>query len=432
MSNRILENPIYQEYYTSSLQRWNQIFNEVDTIWKKTTWSTKIEKKRTEIRRQVKTKLDILLKKTNMYQVNIDQIITKIEKIENSQIEINVIYQDENQIQNPDLIRGILLEYIEKICSKDKEPQWMLYPNELLHLQISIEKQQLFIQIKNKKAKLPIYFQNITNNKKSDIEKTYWCLVIKGHSRWSWYKGLEEHNWYFKYFLQNEGAFDNHVAWYIEYQTIAQLKVNIDQLNLIWNNYWKQKLYVPFLNKVIIILLFDIWEFMCSLKYLIQNNFFLDKQDKTNYKYFKKTLNNKMKTFKSDILEKEPTYQKIKYFRNLVIHPGGFNYRLQKQQFDLPINYPDNYIMPWIMLHWRGNKDNLHFYNYELSNAYHGDPILKNGIQISSYINKKGKRTKSVFYPNVKDWKEKCLFNLSIKTINKVKEFLQDDLSKIN
>ena len=85
---------------------------------------------------------------------------------------------------------------------------------------------------------------------------------------------------------------------------------------------------------------------MCSLKYLIQNNFFLDKQDKTNYKYFKKTLNNKMKTFKSDILEKEPTYQKIKYFRNLVIHPGGFNYRLQKQQFDLPINYPDNYIMP--------------------------------------------------------------------------------------
>lgn len=35
MSNRILEKPIYQEYYTSSLQRWNQIFNEVDTIWKK-------------------------------------------------------------------------------------------------------------------------------------------------------------------------------------------------------------------------------------------------------------------------------------------------------------------------------------------------------------------------------------------------------------
>ena len=81
MSNRILEKPIYQEYYTSSLQRWNQIFNEVDTIWKKRTWSTKIEKKRTEIRRQVKTKLDILLEKTNMHQVNIDQIITKIEKI---------------------------------------------------------------------------------------------------------------------------------------------------------------------------------------------------------------------------------------------------------------------------------------------------------------------------------------------------------------
>lgn len=330
MSNRILEKPIYQEYYTSSLQTWNQIFNEVDTIWKKTTWSTKIDKKRAAIRQQSKMKLDILLKKTNMHQVNIDQIITKIEKIENSQIEINVIYQDENQIQNPDLIRGILLEYIEKICSKDKEPQWMLYPNELLHLQISIENQQLFIQIKNKKAKLPIYFQNITNNKKSDIEKTYWCLVINGHSRWSWYKGLKEHNYYFKYFLLNEGAFDNNVAWYIEYQTIAQLKVNIDQLNLIWNSYWKQKLYVPFLNKVIIILLFEIWEFIYSLKFLIENNFFLDKQDKTNYSYLKQELDNKMRVFKSDIGKKEPIYQKIKYFRDLVLHPGGFNYRLKK------------------------------------------------------------------------------------------------------
>ena len=366
-----------------------------------------------------------------MCQVNIDQIITKIEKIENSQIEINVIYQDENQIQNPDLIRGILLEYIEKICSKDKEPQWMLYPNELLHLQISIENQQLFIQIKNKKAKLPIYFQNITNNKKSDIEKTYWCLVINGHSRWSWYKGLKEHNYYFKYFLLNEGAFDNNVAWYIEYQTIAQLKVNIDQLNLIWNNYWKQKLYVPFLNKVIIILLFEIWEFMCSLKYLIQNNFFLDKQDKTNYSYLKQELDNKMRVFKSDIGKKEPIYQKIKYFRDLVLHPGGFNYRLKKQQFDLPINYPDNYIMPWLMLTWRGNKDNLHIYNFELSHAYHGDPIIKNGIQISYYTDKKGKRIVSP-YSNVENAELNCLFNLSIKTINKVKEFLQDDLSKIN
>lgn len=431
MSNRILEKPIYQEYYTSSLQRWNQIFNEVDTIWKKRTWRTKIDKKRTEIRRRVKTKLDILLKKTNMHQVNIDQIITKIEKIEKSQIEINVIYQDENQIKNPDLIKGILLEYIEKICSKDKELQWMLYPNELLHLQLSIENQQLFTQIKNKKTRLPIYFQNIIHNKKSDIKKTYWCLVIQGYSWW-WYKELNEHNWYFKYFLQNEGAFDNYVAWYIEYQTIAQLKINIDQLNRIWNNYWKEELlYVPFLNKVIIILLFDIWELMCSLKYLIQNNFFLDKQDTTNYKDFKKILDGKMKVFKSDISKKEPTYQKIKYFRNLVIHPGGFNYNLQKQQFDLPINYPDNYIMPWLMLTWRGNKDNLHIYNDELSNAYHGDPILKNGIQISNYIDKKGKRTKSFFYTNVKNWKENCLFSLSIKTINKVKVFLQD-LTKIN
>lgn len=66
--------------------------------------------------------------------------------------------------------------------------------------------------------------------------------------------------------------------------------------------------------------------------------------------------------------------------------------------------------------------------NYE----YYGDPILKNGIQISNYIDKKGKRTTS-FYNNVENWKKNCLFSLSIKTINKVKEFLQDDLlSKIN
>lgn len=424
---------IYKEYYISLLQTWIRIFNEVDTIWKKTTWRTKIEKKRTEIRQRVKTKLDILLEKTNIHQVNIDQIIIKIEKIEKSQIEINVIYEDENQIKNPDLIRGILLEYIEKICSKDEEPQWMLYPNELLHLQLSIENKQLFTQIKNKKARLPIYFQNIIHNKKSDIKKTYWCLVIKGYSRWWWYKKLNEHNWYFKYFLQNEGAFDNHVAWYIEYHTInRQLYGNISQLNIIWRSYLKEELlYVSNLNKVIIILLFDIWEFICSLKYLIQNNFFLNQQDKTNYSYLKEELDNKIKVFKSDIRKKEPTYQKIKYFRNLVLHPGGFNHRLKKQQFDLPINYPDNYIIPWLILTWRNNKDNLGIYS-KLNYEYHGDPILKNGIQISNYIDKKGKRTTS-FYNNVENWKKNCLFSLSIKTINKVKEFLQDDLlSKIN
>lgn len=298
---------IYKEYYISLLQTWIRIFNEVDTIWKKTTWRTKIEKKRTEIRQRVKTKLDILLEKTNIHQVNIDQIIIKIEKIEKSQIEINVIYEDENQIKNPDLIRGILLEYIEKICSKDEEPQWMLYPNELLHLQLSIENKQLFTQIKNKKARLPIYFQNIIHNKKSDIKKTYWCLVIQGYSRWWWYKKLNEHNWYFKYFLQNEGAFDNHVAWYIEYHTInRQLYGNISQLNIIWRSYLKEELlYVSNLNKVIIILLFDIWEFICSLKYLIQNNFFLDQQDKTNYSYLKEELDNKIKVFKSDIRKKK-------------------------------------------------------------------------------------------------------------------------------
>ena len=121
----------------------------------------------------MKTKLDILLKKTNMYQVNIDEIINKIQKVQNNEKEVTVCYDNENQIQNPNIIKGILLEHIENINSQDKEAPLMLYPNELLHLQISIEKQQLFIQIKNKKAKLPIYFQNITHNKKIDSKKTY-------------------------------------------------------------------------------------------------------------------------------------------------------------------------------------------------------------------------------------------------------------------
>lgn len=99
-------------------------------------------------------------------------------------------------------------------------------------------------------------------------------LVIVGLSRWSWYKDLEEHNWYFIFFLLNEGAFDNHVAWYIEYQTIARLKANIDQLNRIWNNYWKEGLFCFFLNRAIVILLFDIWEFAYDLIFLIKNNFF--------------------------------------------------------------------------------------------------------------------------------------------------------------
>ena len=438
MSNRILEKPIYQEYYTSSLQRWNQIFNEVDTIWKKTTWSTKIEKKRTEIRRQVKTKLDILLEKTNMHQVNIDQIITKIEKIINSKIEITFRYFDENEIQKPVVLRCLLLEYIEtwkKICSEDKEPPLVLYPNELLHLQLSIENQQLIIQIKNKKYKLFIYFQNLSQGKQvTDIKNIIYIVKpsLIELSNWRKYKNLNKKDWIHKYFLQSEGAFDNHVVWYIEYNTInRQLYGNISQLNIILMNYLKQELlYVSHLNKLIIILLFEIWEFIYSLKFLIENNFFLDKQDKTNYSYLKQELDNKMRVFKSDIGKKELTYQKIKYFRNLVIHPGGFNFILKKQQFDLPINYPDIYVMPWFMLTWRSNKDNLGIYS-KLNYEYHGDPIIKNGIQISYYTDKKGKRIVSP-YNNVENAELNCLFNLSIKTINKVKEFLQDDLSKIN
>lgn len=438
MSNRILEKPIYQEYYTSSLQRWNQIFNEVDTIWKKTTWSTKIEKKRTEIRRQVKTKLDILLEKTNMHQVNIDQIITKIEKIINSKIEITFRYFDENEIQKPVVLRCLLLEYIEtwkKICSEDKEPPLVLYPNELLHLQLSIENQQLIIQIKNKKYKLFIYFQNLSQGKQvTDIKNIIYIVKpsLIELSDWRKYKNLNKKDWIHKYFLQSEGAFDNHVVWYIEYNTInRQLYGNISQLNIILMNYLKQELlYVSHLNKLIIILLFEIWEFIYSLKFLIENNFFLDKQDKTNYSYLKQELDNKMRVFKSDIGKKELTYQKIKYFRNLVIHPGGFNLILKKQQFDLPINYPDIYVMPWFMLTWRSNKDNLGIYS-KLNYEYHGDPIIKNGIQISYYTDKKGKRIVSP-YNNVENAELNCLFNLSIKTINKVKEFLQDDLSKIN
>ena len=61
----------------------------------------------------MKTKLDILLEKTNMHQVNIDQIITKIEKIINSKIEITFRYFDENEIQKPVVLRCLLLEYIE-------------------------------------------------------------------------------------------------------------------------------------------------------------------------------------------------------------------------------------------------------------------------------------------------------------------------------
>lgn len=419
MSNRISEKPIYQEYYTSSLQRWNEIFNEVDTIWKKTTWRTKIDKKRTEIKRQVDTKLDILLEETNMKKVNIDQIITKIIKIKDSKIEITFRYWDENQIQKPVVLKCLLLEYIETICSEDKKISLILYPNELLHLKLSIENQQLIIQIKNKKYKLFIYFQNLSQGEKvTDDIKTIIYIVkpsLIEFSKWRKYKNLNKKDWFHKYFLQSEGAFDNHVAWYIEKQTINQLKNNIDQLNRIWNYYWKEKLlYIQFLNKVIIFLLFDIWEFMCSLKYLIQNNFFLDKQNKTNYSDFKETLDYKMKVFKSDIDKKEPNYQKIKYFRNLVLHPGGFNYNLQKQQFDLPINYNYNYpVPPWFMLTWKGNKDNLHM--YEWSHAHNLDPVLKNGINVE----------------NLKE-NENCLFSLSIKTINKVKVFLQDDLTKIN
>lgn len=75
---------IYKEYYISLLQTWSRIFNEVDTILKKKTWRSKIDKKREEIRWQVNTKLDILIEENHMHQVNIDQIITKIEEIKNN------------------------------------------------------------------------------------------------------------------------------------------------------------------------------------------------------------------------------------------------------------------------------------------------------------------------------------------------------------
>lgn len=256
---------------------------------------------------------------------------------------------------------------------------------------------------------------------------------LLGDFAWKIYKGWKKQQWYNEYFLKNEGAFDNHVSWYIEYQTIAQLKVNIDQLNLIWKNYWKEELlYIPFLNKLIIILLFDIWEFMWNLKYLIQNNFFLDKQDKTDFIHWKIKLKNKKF---QDTISKENlhTYQKIKYFRNLITHPGQFNHSLPKNKFDFPINYwnyLDNHIIPpWVMLTWRSNKDNLHM--YVSSHVSSLDPVLTNSFQVFIKTDKKGKKTRH-FYHNVKIWEENCLFNLSIKTINRVKEFLQNDLSKIN
>ena len=71
----------------------------------------------------------------------------------------------------------------------------MLYPNELLHLQLSIENQQLIIQIKNKKYKLFIYFQNISQGKQvTDIKNIIYIVKpsLIELSDWRKYKNLNK------------------------------------------------------------------------------------------------------------------------------------------------------------------------------------------------------------------------------------------------
>ena len=71
----------------------------------------------------------------------------------------------------------------------------MLYPNELLHLQLSIENQQLIIQIKNKKYKLFIYFQNISQGKQvTDIKHIIYIVKpsLIEFSDWRKYKNLNK------------------------------------------------------------------------------------------------------------------------------------------------------------------------------------------------------------------------------------------------